>query len=58
MERGYICLSKSPQGAPMLFVSKKDGKLRMCIDYQALNKITINHPLLKIDDLFNMLNGA
>jgi hypothetical protein len=60
MERGYIRLSKSPYGAPVLFVGKKDRKLRMCIDYQALNKITIknNYPLPRIDDLFNKLNGA
>jgi hypothetical protein len=60
MERGYIRLSKSPYGALVLFVGKKDRKLRMCIDYQALNKITIknNYPLPRIDDLFNKLNGA
>jgi hypothetical protein len=60
MEKGYIHPSKSPHGVLVLFVGKKDGKLRMCIDYQALNKITIknNYPLLRIYDLFDMLNGA
>jgi hypothetical protein len=60
MERGYICPSKSPYGALMLFVGKKDKKLRMCIDYQAFNKITIknNFPLPKIGDIFDRLNGA
>jgi hypothetical protein len=60
MERGYIQLNKSPYGAPMLFVGKKDGKLRMCIDYQALNKSIIknSYPLPRIDNLFDRLNGA
>jgi hypothetical protein len=60
MERDYICLSRSPYGVPVLFVGKKDKKLRMCIDYQALKKITIKHnyPLPKIDYLFDRLNGA
>ena len=44
----------------MLFVKKKDGTLRMCIDYQELNKITIKnkYPLPRIDDLFDQLKGA
>lgn len=60
MERGYIHPSKLPYGAPMLFVGKKDEKLKMCIDYRTLNKITIkkNYPLPRIDDLFNKLNGV
>jgi len=60
MERDYICLSKSPYGVPVLFVGKKDKKLRMCIDYQAFKKITIKHnyPLPKIDYLYDRLNGA
>ena len=58
--KGYIKLSKSSYGAPVLFVDKNDGKLRICIDYRALNKVTIknNYPLLWIDDLFDRLAGA
>ena len=60
LSRGYIRPNKSPYGAPMLFVDKKDGKLRMCIDYRALNKVTIknNYPLPQIDDLFDRLARA
>ncbi|GKB80969.1 putative reverse transcriptase domain-containing protein, partial [Tanacetum coccineum] len=55
-----VRLSHSPWGAPVLFVKKKDGALRMCIDYRELNKLTIkNHyPLPRIDDLFDQLQGA
>nr|GFA57513.1 putative reverse transcriptase domain-containing protein [Tanacetum cinerariifolium] len=60
LERGFIRPSVSPWGAPVLFVKKKDGSMRLCIDYQELNKITIrNHyPLPRIDDLFDQLQGA
>ncbi len=60
MERRYIKQSKSPYGFHVLLVDKKDGNLWMCIDYCALNKITIenNYPLPRIDDLFNHSNGA
>jgi len=60
METSYIRPSKSPYNDLMLFVGKKDGKLKMCIEYQALNKTTIknNYPLLRIYNLFNMLNEA
>nr|GFB24202.1 hypothetical protein [Tanacetum cinerariifolium] len=60
LERGFIPPSVSPWGAPVLFVKKKDGSMRLCIDYRELNKITIrNHyPLPRIDDLFDQLQGA
>jgi hypothetical protein len=60
IEQGYIRLSKSPYGSPILFVDKKDEKLHMCINYHALNKITIknNYPLPQIHNFFNHLNGA
>ena len=52
--------SVSPWGAPVLFVKKKDGSLRLCIDYRRLNRVTINnkYPLPRIDDLFDQLKGA
>jgi len=58
--KGYIKFSKSPCGGPILFVHKKDGTLRMCVDYKALNKATVKnrHPLPWIDDLFDRLLGA
>ncbi|GKB18554.1 putative reverse transcriptase domain-containing protein [Tanacetum coccineum] len=59
-EKGFIRPSHSPWGAPVLFVKKKDGALRMCIDYRELNKLTIKnrYPLPRIDDLFDQLLGA
>jgi hypothetical protein len=60
MKQGYIRLSKSPYGSFVLFIDKKDGKLCMCIDYCALNKITIknSYPLPQINDFFDHLNGV
>nr|GEV97231.1 putative reverse transcriptase domain-containing protein [Tanacetum cinerariifolium] len=59
-EKGFIRPSHSPWRAPVLFVKKKDVALRMCIDYIELNKLTIEnrYPLLRIDDLFDQLQGA
>jgi hypothetical protein len=58
--RGFICPSVSPWGAPVLFVKKKDGSMRMCIDYRELNRVIIKnkYPLPRIDDLFDQLKGA
>jgi hypothetical protein len=57
---GFIRPSKSPFGAPILFVKKKDGTMRMCVDYRALNNITVknSYPLPRIDELFDRLQGA
>ncbi|GKA67825.1 putative reverse transcriptase domain-containing protein [Tanacetum coccineum] len=59
-DRGFIRPSTSPWGAPVLFVKKKDGSFRMCIDYRELNKLTIKnrYPLPRIDDLFDQLQGS
>ncbi|GJY80248.1 putative reverse transcriptase domain-containing protein [Tanacetum coccineum] len=59
-DKGFIRPSSSPWGAPVLFVKKKDGSFRMCIDYRELNKLTIKnrYPLLRIDDLFDQLQGS
>ena len=60
LEKGHIQPSVSPFGAPVLFIKKKDGSLRMCIDYQMLNKITVKnrYALPRIDDLLDRLQGA
>ena len=60
MSKGFVRLSTSPWGAPVLFVKKKDGSLRLCIDYRELNKVTTQnqYPLPRIDDLSNQLQGA
>ncbi|KAD4586561.1 hypothetical protein E3N88_24162 [Mikania micrantha] len=60
LDKGFIRPSFSPWGAPVLFVKKKDGSFRMCIDYRELNKVTIKnrYPLPRIDDLFNQLQGS
>jgi hypothetical protein len=60
LEKGYIRPSTSPWAAPVLFVEKKDGTKRMCIDYRSLNEVTIKnkYPLPRIEDLFDQLRGA
>ena len=60
LSKGFIRLSVSPWGSPVLFVKKKDGSLRMCIDYRRLNHVTIKnkYPLRRIDELFDQLQGA
>jgi len=60
LDKGFIRPSNSPWGAPVLFVKKKDGTLRLCIDYRQLNKVTVKnrYSLPQIDDLFDQLKGA
>ncbi|KAL4323589.1 hypothetical protein GQ457_11G020340 [Hibiscus cannabinus] len=60
LDQGFIRPSVSPWGAPVLFVKKKDGSMRLCIDYRQLNKVTIKnkYPLPRIDDLFDQFRGA
>ena len=60
MDKGFITPSTSPWGAPVLFAKKKGKTLRLCIDYQQLNRVTIKnrYPLPRIDDLFDQLRGA
>jgi hypothetical protein len=58
--KGFIWPSSSPWGAPVLFVEKKDGTQRMCVDYRSLNEVTIKnkYPLPRIEDLFDQMKGA
>jgi hypothetical protein len=60
LEKGYIRPSTSPWAAPVLFVEKKDGTKRMCIDCRSLNEVTVKnkYPLRRIEDLFDQLRGA
>ena len=59
-DKGFIRPSHSPWGVPVLFVKKKDGTLRICVDYRELNKVTIKNKyhLPRIDDLFDQLKEA
>lgn len=59
LEQGFMRPSKSPFGASVLLVKKKDGSMRMCVDYRALNKVTIKdkYPLPRIDDLLDTMKG-
>ncbi|GJV09448.1 reverse transcriptase domain-containing protein [Tanacetum coccineum] len=58
-DKGFNRLSSLPWGAPVMFVKKKDGSFKMCIDYHELNKLTLKnrYPLPMIDDLFDQLQG-
>jgi RNase H-like domain found in reverse transcriptase/Reverse transcriptase (RNA-dependent DNA polymerase) len=60
LEKGLIRPSASPWGAPALFAPKKDGGLRMCLDYRALNKLSVKDkcPIPRVDELFDRLHGA
>ena len=55
LDKGFVRPSVSPWGAPVLFVKKKDGTLRMCINYWQINKVTVKnkYPLPRIEDLFD-----
>ncbi|GJR09868.1 putative reverse transcriptase domain-containing protein [Tanacetum coccineum] len=59
-DKGFIQPSSLPWGAPVLFMKKKDGSIRMCIDYRESNKLTVKnrYPLPKTDDLFDQLQGS
>ncbi|MBM1124181.1 RNA-directed DNA polymerase, partial [Klebsiella pneumoniae] len=59
-QKGYIRASSSPWGASALLVRKKDGSMRMCIDYRKLNRVTVKNKYLipRIDDLFDQLRGS
>jgi hypothetical protein len=60
LEKGIIHPSSIPVGSPVIFVSKKDGTQRLCVDYHALNEVTVKnkYPLPRINDLFDQLCGA
>jgi hypothetical protein len=60
LDKQFIHPSSSPWGAPVIFVGKKDGTQRMCVDYRALNEVTIKnkYPLPRIEDPFDQLKGA
>jgi hypothetical protein len=60
LNKGLTHPSASPWGSPVLFVDKRDGTIRLCVDYRRLNEVTMKskYPLPKIEDLFDQLNGA
>jgi hypothetical protein len=59
-EKGFICPSSSPWATPVIFVPKKDGTQRLCVDYRVINEVIVKskYPLPMIDDLFDQLCGA
>ncbi|KAL4361574.1 hypothetical protein GQ457_04G019190 [Hibiscus cannabinus] len=59
-DKGFIRPNTSPWGAPVLFVKKKDGSIRLCTDYRQLNRVTIKNkcPLTRIEDFFDQLRDA
>ena len=59
LDKGFVRPSVSPWGVPFLFSKKKDGTLRMCIDYRKINKVTVKnkYQLPRIEDLFDQLKG-
>ncbi|KAL0295084.1 UNVERIFIED_CONTAM: Transposon Ty3-G Gag-Pol polyprotein [Sesamum angustifolium] len=60
LKKGFVRPSTSPWGAPVLFVKKKDGSMRLCVDYRQLNRVLLKnkYPLPRIDDLLDQLKGA
>jgi hypothetical protein len=60
LEKGFICPTSSPWRAPVIFVPKKDGTQRLCVDYHAMNEVTVmnKYTLPRIDDLFDQFRGA
>ena len=60
LDLGLVRPSVSPWGAPVIFVKKKDGSLRLCIDYRDLNRAIVKnrYPMPRIDDLFDQMKGA
>jgi hypothetical protein len=60
LEKGFIHPSSSLWGAPVIFDLEKDGSQRLCVDYRALNEITVKnkYPLPRINDLFDQLCGV
>ena len=60
LDKKFIHPSSSPWGAPVIFIEKKDGTMRMCVDYRSLNEVIIKnkYPLPRIEDLFDQLRGA
>ena len=60
LAKGLIRPRASPWGSPVIFVDKRDGTIRLCVDCRRLNEVTIKnkYPLPKIDDLFDQMNGA